>query len=81
MKLSEQMIICENLIKALSLDEPNEDKDKLIAELKDIDATYKGLESVKNLEGDEAYNAKLTDAEVKTLAEKLSALRNKIVKA
>lgn len=81
MKLSEQMIICENLIKALSLDEPNEDKDKLIADLKDIDATYKGLESVKNLEGDEAYNAKLTDAEVKTLAEKLSALRNKIVKA
>ncbi|HRE96231.1 MAG TPA: hypothetical protein PK637_05660, partial [Flavobacteriales bacterium] len=60
---------------------PNADKDALIADLKDLDATYKGLGSVKGLEGDEAYNVNLTEAEIKTLAEKLIALRNKIVKA
>lgn len=80
-KLSEQMIICTNLIEALSMDAPNADKDALIADLKDLDATYKGLDSVKGLEGDEAYNVNLTEAEIKTLAEKLIALRNKIVKA
>lgn len=80
-KLSEQMIICENLIEALSADEQDADKDALIADLKSLDETYKSFESVKGLEGDEAYNATLTDAEIQTLAEKLINLRNKIVKA
>ncbi|MBX7093416.1 MAG: hypothetical protein K1X56_01760 [Flavobacteriales bacterium] len=80
-KLSEQMIICENLVEALSMDEASPEKDALIADLKDLDATYKSFESVKNLEGDEAYNVTLKDDEIKVLAEKLITLRNKIVKA
>lgn len=79
--LAEQMIICGNLIKGLGVAEKTPECDELIASLVEIDDMYKNFESVKGLEGDEAYNVTLKPEEIKTLAEKLINLRNKIVKA
>lgn len=80
-KLSEQMIILENLMKGLEMGEKSADNDNLIAKLKDLHTTYMGFESVKNIEGDDAYNVELKDDEIKVLAEKITNLRNAIVKA
>jgi hypothetical protein len=80
-KLSEQMIICENLIKALQSGEDTPENQQLISDLKEINDLYMSFDSVKNVEGDEAFNVLLKDDEIKILAEKLIALRNKIVKA
>lgn len=80
-KLSEQMIILENLMKGLEMGEKSADNDNLIAKLKDLHTTYMGFESVKNIEGDDAYNVELKDDEIKVLAEKITNLRNTIVKA
>lgn len=79
--LAEQMIICENLISGLEEGEKSPESDDLIANLKEIQEMYMNFESVKGLEGDEAFNVTLKDPEIKQLAEKLIALRNKIVKA
>ncbi len=78
-KLVEQMIVLESLLKGLGkVKEPSEELTELVADLKGIHETYMGLESVKGLEGDEAYAASLKPEEVKTMAEKLIALRTKI---
>lgn len=80
-KLTEQMIVLESLVKGLSNSkEKDEEMEAFTADLKDIYDTYMGLESVKGLEGDEAYAATLKPEEVKTMAEKLIALRTKITK-
>ncbi|MFZ5554938.1 MAG: hypothetical protein ACOZCO_17640 [Bacteroidota bacterium] len=80
-KLSEQMIILENLIKGLEMGEKNADNESLVSNLKDLHNTYMGFESVKNLEGDDAYNVELKKDEIKVLSEKITNLRNTIVKA
>lgn len=79
--LAEQMIICGNLIKGLKATDKSPECDALIADLEEINNVYNSFESVKGLEGDEAYNVTLKDDEIKILAEKLINLRNKIVKA
>jgi len=80
-KLSEQMIILENLMKGLAMGEKSADNDNLVAKLKDLHTTYMGFESVKNIEGDDAYNVELKEDEIKVLSEKITNLRNSIVKA
>lgn len=78
-KLTEQMIVLESLLKGFNnIKEKDEEMTEFINDLKAIHEMYMGLESVKGLEGDEAYAATLKPEEVKTMAEKLIALRTKI---
>lgn len=78
-KLTEQMIVLESLLKGFNnIKEKDEEMTEFINDLKGIHDMYMGLESVKGLEGDEAYAATLKPEEVKTMAEKLIALRTKI---
>jgi hypothetical protein len=78
-KLVEQMIVLESLVKGLEKVKDKEpDLEQFSADLKGIFDMYMNLESVKGLEGDEAYAVTLKPEEVKSMAEKLIALRTKI---
>jgi hypothetical protein len=78
-KLSEQMMTLESLVRVLGkAKDDSEELTSVVADLKDIYDSYMNLESVKGLEGDEAYAATLKPEEVKIMAEKLIALRTKI---
>lgn len=78
-KLTEQMIVLESLMKGLSkMKDKSDESDAFAADLKSVHDAYMSLESVKGLEGDEAYAATLKAEEVKSMAEKLIALRTKI---
>lgn len=78
-KLVEQMIVLESLVKGLEKVKDKEpDLEDFLADLKGIHTAYMALESVKGHEGDEAYAVSLKPEEVKSMAEKLIALRTKI---
>ncbi len=78
-KLIEQMIVLESLLKALgNVKDKEQDLEEFSADLKGIHNLYMSLESVRGHEGDEAYAVSLKPEEVKSMAEKLIALRTKI---
>jgi hypothetical protein len=78
-KLTEQMIVLESLLNGLRKSkDKSPDLEEFITDLSGIFDSFKNMESVKGLEGDEAYAASLTADEVKIMAEKLIALRTKI---
>jgi len=78
-KLVEQMMVLESLVNGLSkIKEKETEVEEFLADLKNILDSYHALESVKGLEGDDAYAATLKPEEVKSMAEKLIALRTKI---
>jgi hypothetical protein len=78
-KLTEQMIVLESLLSGLRKSkDKSPDLEEFITDLGGIFDSFKNMESVKGLEGDEAYAANLTPDEVKIMAEKLIALRTKI---
>lgn len=81
-RLIEQMVILENVIEALEY-YPHESEflDGIIVDLKDIDNTYRNFESLKGLEMDNVSFAdiKISEEELGTVIEKVSALRAKIV--
>ena len=80
-KLSEQMIICGNIIKELETKaQKTSEIDKLIADIKAINDLYHGFESVKKMEGDAAYDVSLTEDEMNQLTGKIIDLRTSIVK-
>lgn len=79
--LSEQMIILENLIKGLE-SEPNDSEDigMVIDYFKKINESYNNFDSVKNYDETQGELI-LTDAEIKTMADLIIELRNKVVNA
>jgi hypothetical protein len=80
-KLSEQMIICGNIIKELETKaQKSAEVDKLIADIKAINDLYHNFESVKKMEGDAAYEVTLTEDEMNQLTGKIIDIRNSIVK-
>ena len=73
------MIVLESLLKALgNVKDKEQDLEEFSADLKGIHNLYMSLESVRGHEGDEAYAVSLKPEEVKSMAEKLIALRTKI---
>jgi hypothetical protein len=80
-RLVEQMAILENLISALEqYPHKSNELDNIIADFKEIENMYQNFESIKSQENDISFDQiKLTDEELKTVTEKVSALRTKIV--
>ncbi len=83
-RLIEQMVILENVIKALKT-YPHESNflDEIITDLEDIDSTYRNFESLKDIEIDDVSFSDLTisDRELGSIIEKIEALRSKITGA
>jgi hypothetical protein len=78
-KLCEQMMVLESLVNGLAkIKEMEPEVEEFLADLKNIFDSYMALESVAGHEGDEAYAVNLKPEEVKSMAEKLIALRTKI---
>jgi hypothetical protein len=76
-RLTEQMDVLANLLTALEdSDFKGEEYDNYLSKLKDLDATFNALESVKN-SGDEAIRLSIVD--FKTIADKIVALRNEFI--
>ncbi|MBL4625315.1 MAG: hypothetical protein JKY42_09285 [Flavobacteriales bacterium] len=80
-RLIEQMVILENVIKALK-QYPHESEflDGVTADLQDIDDTYRNFESLKGMDMDDVSFADLeiSDEELGLVIEKVEALRSKI---
>lgn len=79
--LSEQMIILENLIKGLE-SQPNDSEEigMVIDYFKKINESYNNFDSVKNYDETKGELV-LTDEEIKTMADLIIELRNKVVNA
>lgn len=82
-RLIEQMTIVENIIKGLEVQkDPSLDLEWLINDLTELDNTFNGFESISKLDSDETDidHLSLTQEELGVLAEKITTIREKIVK-
>lgn len=82
-RLIEQMTIVENIIKGLEVQkDPSLDLEWLINDLTELDNTFNGFESISKLDTDETDidHLSLTQEELGVLAEKITTIREKIVK-
>ncbi|MBT6746499.1 MAG: hypothetical protein HOB26_08095 [Flavobacteriales bacterium] len=80
-RLIEQMVILNNVIKALKT-YPHESDflNEIITDLEDIDSTYRNFESLKDIDMDDVSfsDLKISDKELGLVIEKIEALRTKI---
>lgn len=76
-----QFYMLEDILKGLNkLNESSDDYKAITQSLEDLKATYAGLATVKAAGEDAMYDVTLTADEVKTLSQKVIALRNDITK-
>src|SRR5690606_28808800 len=79
-RLLEQMVILDNLIKALEdVDTKTPDIEKLHADLKDLSAFYSNLQSIKGKEKVNFKEIEVPVEDLKQIADKIVAMRTSIV--
>lgn len=78
-RISEQMTILQNLIKALTTYTGQESRiTEIVSSLKEIEASYRAFEEVKTSPESE-QNPKLTDAHISQLGKQIQELRQKFI--